>query len=32
VPKFDTNVQELKYKVLREAAHLAGEDRLREGC
>lgn len=32
MPKFDRNVQELKYKVLREAARLAREDRLREGC
>lgn len=32
MPKFDTNVQELKYKVLREADRLAREDRLREGC
>ena len=31
MPKFDTNVQELKYKVLREVARLAKEDRLREG-
>ena len=31
MPKFDTNVQELKYKVLREVARLAREDRLREG-
>lgn len=32
MPKFDTNVQELKYKGLREVARLAREDRLREGC
>ena len=31
MPKFDTNVQELKYKVLREVARLAREGRLREG-
>ena len=30
MPKFDTNVQELKYKVLREVARLAKEDKLRE--
>ena len=30
MPKFDTNVQELKYKVLREVALLAKEDKLRE--
>ena len=30
MPKFDTNVQELKYKVLREVARLAKEDRLTE--
>ena len=29
--KFDTNVQELKYKVLREVARLAREDKLAEG-
>lgn len=29
--KFDTNVQELKYKVLREVATLAYEDRLSTG-
>lgn len=29
--RFDTNVQELKYKVLREVARLAKEDRLTEG-
>ena len=28
---FDTSVQELKYKVLREVARLAFEDRLEEG-
>ena len=28
--KFDTKVQELKYKVLREVARLAFEDRLLE--
>lgn len=31
LPKFDTNVQELKYKVLREVARLAKEDKLIEG-
>ena len=31
VRKFDTNVQELKYKVLREVARLAKDDRLAEG-
>lgn len=30
MPKFDTNVQELKYKVLREVARLARQDKLRE--
>lgn len=29
--KFDTNVQELKYEVLREVARLAKDDRLTEG-
>ena len=28
---FDTSVQELKYKVLKEVATLAYEDRLQEG-
>ena len=30
MPKFDTSVQELKYKVLKEVARLAREDRLQE--
>ena len=31
VRKFDTNVQKLKYEVLREVARLSKEDRLAEG-
>ena len=31
VRKFDTNVQELKYKVLREIARLAKDDKLAAG-
>ena len=30
MPKFDTSVQELKYKVLKEVARLSREDRLQE--